>query len=298
MTTHYSIIMDRLIFQLLTSASLLLAAHGTSRGAILWYQDFTGSGTPAGYVGTDANQFDAISSSGAGLSWSVADGALQATRTGNAGALTINGDDFGTPLLLVELRLQISSITAGGTTAVMFAAGSSFTTANTHPDNESTHSDFSLNFTGGTPDSIRFRDHDNGTNLGDTASGTDAIETGGWIDLWWGINNSGNDLTYFRPDGSTAILRDDRWDLWANIGGTWHQIGNNPSNTSNTGELLDDFKISFVRGEGTLLLDSIRLSDTIGLVPEPAPVLMAALTVILTPIRRNRPALRGSSRLA
>lgn len=268
---------------------ILLSTSIKSEAAVLWQQDFNDATTPADVIGSGANQLDAVTSSGPGLLWTISNGALQATRSGNTGAITINGDDFGTPLLLVELRIQISTINAGGTTAIMFAAGSSFGTTNTHPENETTHSDFSLNLTDASPDGIRFRDHDNGTNLGNATAGTDAIATGQWIDLWWGINNSGSDLAYSHPDGSTAMLQDDRWDLWANIGGTWHQIGNNPSNISNTGDVLDDLKIAFVRGEGTLLLDSIRLSDRIEIVPEPSALLLSGFFLtVACPFRRTR----------
>lgn len=103
-----------------------------------------------------------------------------------------------------------------------------------------------------------------------------------------GINNSGADLGYTRPDGSTAILQDDRWDLWTKIAGSWHQIGNNPSNVNNTGGTLDDLKITFARGEGTILFDSIRLSDTIEIVPEPSTLLTMAVSAIFVPFKRRR----------
>ena len=277
---------------LLIASAALISTAGEIHAAVLWQQDFDASPLVSGYVGSGAGQLDAVSSSGAGLSWSIQDGAIQGIRSGNTGSLTINGDDFATPLLLVELRFQVSTILAGATTSVMFAAGSSFGTGNTHPDNDVTHSDFSINFTTGTPGSLRFRDHDNTTNLGNATDGTDAIAAGQWVDLWWGINNSGSDLAYTRPDGSTATLQDDRWDLWTKIGGSWHQIGNNPSNVNNTGGILDDFKITFTRGEGTILFDSIRLSDAIEVVPEPSSILLAATSFASVLPHRKRRALR------
>jgi hypothetical protein len=257
--------------------------------AVIWQQEFnSGSDLESDYIGEGANQFDAVTSSGAGLTWAILDGALQATRSGNAGSLTISGDDFAAQVLLVEMRLQISTVASPATTSIMFAVGSAFDHKNTHPNNDVTHSDFSINLNSDVPDSFRFRDHDGETNLGNTEEGTDAIATGQWVDLWWGINNSGADLSYTRPDGSTTTLQDDRWDLWAKVNGTWHLIGNNPSNANNAGDTLDDFKVTFTRGEGTLLLDSIRLSNAIGIVPEPSGILLAAAGSVVLPLNRRR----------
>jgi hypothetical protein len=237
----------------------------SAKAAILWEQNFSGSTDLASYVGTGANQADGISTSGAGLVWSIADDSLRALRTGNAGAITINGDDWNAAVLQVEIRMQIADITSTYGSGLMFAAGSGFTTGNSHPGNALTHSDFGINFADGAIDTYQFRDHNTGTNLGS------ALQTGQWMDVWWGINNSGSDLTYMKPDGTIGTLTDGHWDLWVKAEDVWSQLGNNPANLVNTGTVLDDFKITYQNASGDILFDSIRLSDTIiAVVPEPS----------------------------
>ncbi len=263
---------------------------GSLDAAVLWVQDFTTSTTVAGYVGTSANQADGITSSGSDFTWTADGTSLTGTRAGgNSGSFTINGDDWGASVLLAEMRFQITNVTSSATTAIMLAAGSGFTTGSTHPANSVTHSDFSLNLTNGSPDSFRFRDHDNMTNLGNATDGTDSITVGSWVDLWWGINNSGADVSYTRADGASATLADDHWALWAKVGGSWYLIGSNPVNTANTGSILDDFKLTFSGGGGTLMIDSLRISDTLTPVPEVSPAAMVAGFSCLLLAFRRRP---------
>lgn len=259
----------------------------TCEGQTLWHNDFSSSPNLADYVGSGPNQADAISSGGSGLVWSIEDEALKVTRSGsNAGAFTINGDNWNSPSLLVEIRLQVVDITANGTASLYFGVGHNFTTSNNRPDNNNTHSDFSINFIDGDPDTFQFRDHDNLTNLGVP------IAAGQWVTIWWGINNSGSDIPYLRPDGTTTLLASDRWDLWVQVNDQWHHIGNNLNSTlNNPGEVaLDDFKIYFgPNAQGTVLFDSITISGSLAgmTVPEPS---VAALLLAISCLRpRRRP---------
>jgi len=255
----------------------------SAKAAILWEQNFSGPTNVASYVGTGANQADSISSSGSGLVWSITDDSLRALRTGNAGTITINGDDWNASVLKVEIRMQITDITSTYGSGLMFAAGSGFTTGNSHPGNTLTHSDFGVNFADGTVDTYQFWDQSTGTQLGS------AMQTGQWIDVWWGINNSGSDLTYMKPDGTIATLTDGTWDLWVKAGDVWSQLANNPANLVNTGTILDDFKITYQNASGEVRFDSIRISDTIiSVVPEPSTGFALLPFAMVAAIRRSR----------
>ncbi|RYD48200.1 MAG: hypothetical protein EOP85_04040 [Verrucomicrobiaceae bacterium] len=266
-----------------------LALSANLDAAVLWVQGFTTSTVVTDYVGNSANQADGITSSGSGVNWSADGSSLIGTRSaGNSGSFTINGDNWGASVLLTEMRFQIADVTSSATTSIMLAVGSGFTTGNSHPTNAATHSDFSINLTNGSPDSFRFRDHDNGTNLGNAIDGTSSITVGTWVDIWWGVNNSGSAVSYTRPDGGTDTLADDRWALWAKVGGSWYLIGNNPVNTANNGSVLDDFKITFSDGLGVLKIDSIKISDTLTAVPEVSSASMALVGICGVLVSRRR----------
>ncbi len=227
--------------------TLLNSSLGFSQ---LFNQDFSSSTTVASYVSATPNngQFDAISTSGAGMVLSInATGSnkLRFARTANAGAYSRTTDFSPTPSSLVyKFDLTVSGNSVAQTTAAVFQVGSGFGTANSAEANAAVHSRIGVNWTT-TAGQFSLRDLVATTNSANF-SGTQTIT------LY--INNSGGSLSYTAPDASAQSVADDKLDVW--IGTT--QVFNEIAATTTT-QTLTDLKFAFTGGTGTIDIDNINV---------------------------------------
>jgi hypothetical protein len=235
--------------------------------AQLFQQDFTSSTTVANYANatTPSNgQFNAISTSGAGVTYTInttTSNKLRITRgSANAGAISRTTDFSPTPAsMLCRFDLTVSGNSAATTSAVVFGVGSGFTTNNSSDANASHHSRWGINI-GATAGQFSIRDISNSTTSA-TFSGTQAV--------LWAINNSGASLTYKAPDGTYETIANDRQDLW---------LGNtrvlNDVTVETASQTLTDFKIVMNGGTASIDFDNILID------PIPAAVTSGAATSI------------------
>ena len=226
---------------------LVTAGLLPARAAVLFTQDFASGGTPSTYVSTTPNngQWNAISSSGAGATWSVNANALQVVRSGNAGAFTRTTDFSPTPgATASRWTFTVSSSGGAGTAVAVWQLGSGFTTANSAEANASVHSRVGLNFTA-TSGQFQLRDIGGGVNSA-TFSGSQTI--------LWVVNNSGSSMTYKAPDGTDESVANDKADVWV---GTTRALDEVAATTAS--QTLTDWKFVQSAGTSTLLLDDFLL---------------------------------------
>jgi hypothetical protein len=240
-------------------------------GQVVFQQNFSSSTNLADYVGTGTNQFNAISSSGAGFSWSLNNGRLRAARTGNAGTLARTTDlatSFGAIYQFSITPVDLTSVT---TTAITFQVGSGFTTNNSVDPIASTHSRFAINFANTTTDAFTVRDIAGGTNGSGTFTGTQNI--------FFVVNNTGGSFSYTAPDGSVHAVANDTWDLWV---GTSQQFNDAAATTGSVSPT--DFKLTYPTGTGSIEFDNFVVTA----IPEPSTWIGGALAVAFVAFLQRR----------
>jgi hypothetical protein len=251
----------------------------------IFAQDFQqqfGSGSAlSNYNAGGANQFNAISTSGGGMAWTVPSAQLRGVRTGNAGAATrttnLSGIETANTCML-RLKVTVASSSGALTNAASFYIGKGFTTANGAPANADVHAKFALNFTA-TSGQFVVRDISGSTNGATTYSGQQT--------LLLVTNNSGSSITYKAPDGTYESVANDKWDLWV---GTSKQLDERNATDVFTSNSISDFKILFDNGSGTIDVDDILID------PVPvAPTATAATSVAGTSFTANWGAVSGAT---
>ena len=200
----------------------------------LFQQQFGSSTTVSDYVqsSTPSNgQFNAISSSGTGWTWSINNEKLRFNwSAANNGSATRTTDFGGNPTsLMIRFDLQISNNSLATTGAFYFSIGDGYTTANSGPAGTLTHSRFAINTTT-TNGTFAIRKNESTAANSSSLSGNQTIT--------WVINNSGSSMSYTAPDGSSETVANDTWDIWA---GTT-KIFNDIAALTST-QLLNELKI-------------------------------------------------------
>jgi hypothetical protein len=244
----------------------IFVAIPASQASVLFSQDFETSGQVSDYVSNNptSGQWNAITSSGSGVSFEISAGKLRFTReTANTGSFSRITDFEPEPLALIyRFDLTVSGNSAAQTTAATWQVGSGFGTGNTLEANAKVHSRFGLNF-GPEPGAFSVRD---------IGAGSDSVLFSGTQQITWIINNSGADLDYLGPDDSLATVGDDKWDLW--IGSALAL--DERSATASDMPLLD-LKFIFNRGTGAVEMDNFRIDA----IPEPRPLLLGMFLAAL-----------------
>ncbi len=256
--------------------SALLAMDGTLKAQLLFAQDFSSSSLVSDYVNPispGSGQWNAIGSSGAGVTVTISGGALTFTRTtANTGSFSRTTDFSPVPgALIYKFDLTVSGNTAAQTTAAVFQIGSGFGTTNAAETNANVYARLGVNFSA-TSGSFSLRDLGAAVNS-PTLTGPQTI--------FLALNNSGSTQSYTWPDAASHILANATINVWAGTSCVFSAM--NPTTATQS---LTDLKFAFTAGTGTIALDNISVTA----IPEPstyAAILgAAALTGML--IRRRR----------
>jgi hypothetical protein len=218
-------------------------------------QNFTSSTTLSSYINAttpNSGQWNAIGTSGAGTTVSVAANNLSFTRgAGNAGSFSRTTDFSPTPLALKYVfNLSISGNSVAQTTAAVWQIGSGYGTANSTESNANTYARIGLNL---TTTAGQFTLRELGTSTNSSAfSGTQTIT--------WILNNTGASYSYTAPDSTVQVLANDTADLW--IGNTLAFDGYAVTTASQS---MTDLKFAFTAGSATVTMDNFNIST----IPEP-----------------------------
>ena len=241
-------------------ASLILSCASVCQANVIFSQDFSSSSIVSDYVNATPNsgQWNAISTSGAGTTVSIAGGSMQYTHNGvNAGSFTRNTDFSPTPpAMIYNFDLTVSGIStlSAVPTAATWGVGSGYGTQNSDPSPSSlNNSRFAIGFnTDGT-----YNFHVVG---GATSS---SFSSGTTVGVTWVINDAGGSLSYLGPDGNVDIVGNGMWDLWA---GSTLIFNEKPAD--NTSSSLSELKFVFenTAATGIIAMDNFSIQA----VPEPA----------------------------
>ena len=229
---------------------------GAQAQTILFSQDFASGGTPATYVSASptTGQWNAISSSGAAKAWSVVSNSLQIASTGANAAYSSRTTDFSSAPAVMKytFTFNLSSSSTALTSALDFAVGSGFGTANSSENNANTYAKFGINLTATNGFTVR--------DISGSANGATTFGTGAQT-ITWVANNSGISTTYLAPDGSTESLANDTWDLWV---GSSRQLNDRAVTTA--AQTITDFKFGTT---GTSTFTASYDDISIQSIPEP-----------------------------
>lgn len=253
-------------------ALCVLALATSVRAVPIFQQNFNSSSTVGDYVSATPSdgQFNAIGTSGAGVTVSITGGALTYTRAGaNLGSYSRTTNFSPIPdTMIYQFDLTISGNTAAQTTAAVFQVGSGFGTANSAEANADTYARVGINFTANAGE-FSFRDVTNATSTA-ALTGTQSIT--------WVLNNSGGSLNYTPPGGGSSSIANDTADLYA--GNTLlldDVLIQTPAQT------MSDLKFAFSLGSGTIAIDNIVINT----IPEPATLGLLGLALLTLPRRRR-----------
>ena len=238
---------------------MLFVAMSVSEGwGQLLQQDFSSSSTLSDYASASNptnSQFNAISSSGSKVVWSVTSGKLRIAWSGsNAGAATRTTDFSGNPTsLMIKFDLQISGNSTAVTGVVYFSVGSGYSTANSAETGSNVHSRFAINTTA-TGGQFAIRRNESTATNSSNMLGSQSIT--------WIVNNSGATLTYKAPDGTFEQVANDTWDIWAGTTKVFNDIAALTATQS-----LKDFKF-YTNTAATVNIDLDNiLIDPIPIIP-------------------------------
>ncbi|TSA34840.1 MAG: PEP-CTERM sorting domain-containing protein [Verrucomicrobiaceae bacterium] len=260
--------------KLLAIIGLATASLAGVQAQVLLNQDFASSTSLSSYISAtpDSGQWNAISTSGAGVTISTAANNLSFTRaTANTGTFSRTSDFSPTPTTMIyRFDLSVSGNSAAQTSAAVWQVGSGFGTANSAESNANTYARFALNFTA-TDGTFQIRDIQNTTNSGNL-SGTQSI--------MWVLNNSGSSFSYTSPLGSSVSVANDTADIWAGTS----LLFNDVAVTTGT-QSMTDLKFAFTAGTGSVTMDNFLIT-----VPEPKTWVLIGIgsSFMLWNMRRRR----------
>ena len=242
-------------------AGTFVSVHctGPAYASVIFSQDFSSSpnGPVSAYVNSaspNSGQWNAVGSSGSGVTVAVANGSLQYTRaTANVGSFSRTTDFSPAPdALIYKFDLTVSLNSVAQTSAAVWQVGSGFGTANAAETVGLVHSRFAINFTS-TPGTFQFRE----------ISGSDSVNFSGPQSVTWVINNSGSTLSYLAPDSTMQTIGNDKWELWA---GNTLVFSERAATIS--GQSLTDLKFAFADGSGAISMDNFQITA----IPEPTTI--------------------------
>ncbi len=232
----------------------LLGTSGTSTTPLYLidpnYINATPSNSQFNYIcayGNSASQYMSIGASGGVLT-------MDRVSAGN-GALIRNTPFPGPPTsLLVKFDFNFTRYGGSGSSSgnyVNFNVGTSFDTGAGRPSGG--YAKFGIGF-------FRNSGVDSGWYVNNINSG---IAPGpgkfnGSKTITFAVNNSGGQLTYTAPDGSSETVADKMWDLWV---GTSKEFDEQPAN-SDTNKLIA-FKIVYGGQSGTVVIDNLLIEPLV-----------------------------------
>jgi len=262
------------------------AAPGTSRGAVIFSQNFSSSTNVASYVGAPPNngQFDQLARDGVNVTISITGGALTFVRSGNVAYFTRSTDFSPAPTsLLYQFDLSTAAHTLPQVGGAVWYVGQDMPSAAAEPNAATNvYARFALNLTN-TAGQFQLRHLDTDGGAGPDASVNSATFTGTQTVRWY-LNNSGGPLAYTAPNGAAASVGDDRYDLW--LGNT---LVFDEFLTQSPTLNLTDLKFMFSAGQATLRIDNILIQTP---APEPASAAAISVTAGIAVLRRRRRVVR------
>ncbi|MCX6209883.1 MAG: hypothetical protein NTZ59_10435, partial [Bacteroidetes bacterium] len=203
---------------------------------------------------TSNSQATLISSSGAGSTVSVTNGALTNVRTGNSLALVRNAA-FSNGALMFRFDFTSSSTTS--TQAAQFCVGNTFanSASSTSPSipfgsNSNTHSLLYISTTTGTPSTW-------GLNNGGAVNSVNTYTGNVSRTILWVVNNTGAAITYRAPDGTNESLADDKYDVWVGSVREMNEVAANDGTQS-----ITNFAFRNGNSTGTQTFDNILVDLT------------------------------------
>ncbi|MEZ4962689.1 MAG: T9SS type A sorting domain-containing protein [Saprospiraceae bacterium] len=213
-------------------------------GAQLFYQDFQSSSNVPDYIGTGANQFDNVGSSGPGVTVSISSGSLQYVRTsGNSGVFVKLG--LGpVPLMKFVFTLEVPNASANTTTAALIRIGQGYPTNFGSPSNSLTHTRLGINLIASS-----------GFQLRDIGTGNNSPTFAGIQTITLVLNHSGSTANYIDPNGNTSSIANDRSDVWIGNAIIFDEM--NITSSVN----LSDIQMLFNNGAGTIRFDNFLITS-------------------------------------
>ncbi len=261
--------------KLLTIIGLAAATLAGANAQVLLQQDFSSSTTLSTYTSASSptsGQWNAIGSSGAGVTASTSSNNLAFTRTGaNVGTFSRTTDFSPTPQTMIyRFDLTISGNSANQTSAATFQVGSGYGTTNAAESNANTYARFAVNLTA-TDGTFSFRDITNTTSSANF-SGTQSV--------MWVLNNSGISFSYTSPTGSSVTVANDTADLWAGATQVFNDVA-----IQTASQVMTDLKFAFDNGSATVSMDNFLIT-----IPEPKTWVMIGIgtSFMLWNLRRRR----------
>ncbi len=260
--------------KILTIIGLAAVSLAGVNAQILLDQNFSSSTTLSSYISAtpDSGQWNAISTSGAGVTISTAANNLSFTRAAaNAGSFSRTTDFSPVPATMIyRFDLSVSGNSAAQTTAAVWQVGSGFGTTNSAETIANTYARFALNFTA-TDGTFQIRDIQNGTNSGNL-SGTQS--------MMWVLNNSGSSFSYTSPLGTSVSVANNTTDIWAGTSLLFNDVA-----VTTTTQSMTDLKFAFTAGTGTVTMDNFLIT-----VPEPKTWLLIGIgtSFMIWNLRRRR----------
>jgi hypothetical protein len=251
----------------------LMSIVGSLKSQVIFTQDFSSSTTVTSYISTtpDSGQWNAIGSSGAGVTVTATSNSLGFSRAGaNSGSFSRTTDFNPIPTALAyQFTLSISGNSTAATSAAVFQIGSGFGTANSTESNANTYARFGINL-GATAGDFGIRDITNSTSSA-LFSGTQT--------LYWVLNNSGASLSYTDPSAGTTSLANDTADLWL---GTTKVL--NAVNIETASQTMTDLKFVFSGGSASIALDNFTITS----IPEASTYVLVGLGLSIIALFRRR----------
>jgi len=241
---------------------------------ILLDQNFSSSTTLSSYISAtpDSGQWNAISTSGAGVTVSTAANNLSFTRAAaNVGSFSRTTDFSPVPATMIyRFDLSVSGNSAAQTSAAVWQVGSGFGTSNAAESNANTYARFALNFTS-TDGTFQIRDIQNTTNSGSLS---------GKQSMMWVLNNSDSAFSYTSPLGTSVSVANDTADIWAGTSLLFNDVV-----VTTATQTMTDLKFAFTAGTGTVTMDNFLIT-----VPEPKTWLLIGIgtSFMIWNLRRRR----------
>lgn len=231
-------------------------------------QDFNGAG-PFTSNTPNSTQFNSINSNGVNSSFSIAGGVLSMTRgtpTGMASSTVtvVRSTSLSSvPLTMyLEVDINVANVVVPINGAAVFNIGSSLT--NALPNNNNVFARFSINM--GVNNTFQIRNVP-GNAPGVTVNST-IFSNLNTVRVIIVMNNRGSSITYFDPRNASApqiVLATDTYDIW--VDNTPLVLGRGKVSGTGGNPTLSTFNTLFNTGEGTIVMDNLRIRDIAGVLP-------------------------------
>lgn len=275
----------RLPRTLLLMCGSILALPALTSAAIIFQQDFSSSANVADYVNAGAGpenttQFSELSTTGAGGSWSIVNGALVLDRTAVSTFSQTNvmrrSDMTASAVMSLQFDLAIVKNSTLSHDASLFYLGKDTVPYGGHDANRWT------TFTVRGATSTKFNINNTGPQFDMNVSNTFRIYANNSA-----VAGAPQQLTYTGADGGEYTLGSDNYSLWIND----VMVVNNAPNTQtgSTFQLLESFAWDWSKPDGaSWRFDNFVARDDLALVPEPGATALLGMVGAGVLMRRRR----------